>query len=109
MLLNCVPDQVDQAQGVFNEQLLLQLETDLLLSLMMMQLTASIPDSTPGAQAARDAACLLCGGPLHGLWRAARLHKMPEPDAWHYTGPQALQLLPFPVDPQPPAPLQSQQ
>jgi hypothetical protein len=86
---------LNQAQGFFSDQLLLQLETYLLLNLAMLRLTESVPGSYPGAQAAREAASLLCHGPLHSLWMAARLHKLPEPAA--YTGPQlALQLLPSP-------------
>jgi hypothetical protein len=95
-----VSAQVDQAHGVFDAQLLLQLETDLLLTLAMLQMTANIPDSCPGAQAACEAAYMLCCGPMHGVWSEARLAKLPETA---YTGPQlALQLLP--QQPQQPSP-----
>jgi hypothetical protein len=86
--------QVDQANGAFSAQLLQQLETDMLLGLVVMQLTASIPDSHPRAEEARDLACELGScDPLHSFWMVAGLHQLPRPAA--YTGPQlALQLLP---------------
>ena len=99
--------QVKLAQGAFSAQLLLQLETDMLLSLAMLQLTASIPDSNPGALVAREMACQLCScGALFQLWQGTNLHQLPRPAA--YTGPQlALQLLPSPFK-QPPLPQQQQ-
>jgi hypothetical protein len=94
VLVVCV--QVEQAKGVLSAQLLLQLETDMLLNLMVRQLTASISDSHPGAQAARDAVYLLHAAPFRSLWRATSLHKMPRPAG--YMGPHvALQLLPLPL------------
>jgi hypothetical protein len=105
--------QVCQVQpSAFNAQLLLQMQTDLLLSLMLLQLTASIPDSHPGAQAARDLACQLCNfDALHSLWRATDIlgfHQLPRPAA--FTGPQlVLQLLPSPFEPQQSTPVQPQQ
>jgi hypothetical protein len=85
---------VDQAKGAFSAQMLLQLETDMLLSLAVLQLTASMPDSHPGAQAAHALACGFDGGPLHKLWIAADIHRLPRPAA--YSGSQvALQMLTF--------------
>jgi hypothetical protein len=100
---------VDYFRGAFSGQLLLQLETDLLLSLAVLQLTASLPDSHPGAQEAREVACQLCScEPLRNLWRLDGLHKLPRPAAC--TGPQlALQLLPSPLDAQQSAPELRQQ
>jgi hypothetical protein len=96
---------VDQAKGAFSAELLLQLETDLLLALALLQLTASIPDSYPGARAARDMACQLCNfASWQTLSFATDFHKLPRPA--NYTGPQlALQLLPCRNAPQ----LQQQQ
>jgi hypothetical protein len=104
--------QADEAKHAFSAQLLLQLETDLLLSLATLQLTASIPDSHPAALAARDAACQLCNyDALHTLCSAASLHQVPRPAAC--TGPQvALQLLVSPfltAESQQLAPVLSQQ
>lgn len=55
--------QVHQAKGAFSPQLMLQLETDMLLTLAVLQLTAGIPDSYPGARSARELAYreLNCG------------------------------------------------
>ena len=90
--------QVDQAKGAVSAQMLLQLETEMLLNLMVRQLTASIPDSYPRAQAAREAVYQLHAAPFARLWHATSLHKLPRPAA--YTGPQvALQLLPSPLQP----------
>jgi hypothetical protein len=102
--------QVEQAKGVVSGQLLLQLETDLLLTLVVRQLTASILDSHPGAQAAREVAYHLNAAPFARMWRATSLHKLPQLAT--YTGPQvALQLLPSPLLPlsPPPRPLPPQQ
>jgi hypothetical protein len=89
---------VEQAKGVVSGQLLLQLETDMLLNLMVRQLTTSIPDSYPGAQAAREGAYQLYAAPFSKIWHATSLHKLPQLSG--YTGPQvALQLLPSPLQP----------
>jgi hypothetical protein len=73
--------------------MLLQLETDMLLSLALMQLTASIPDSSPGAEAARAAVVRLQCEPLSRVWQVAGHHMLRRPTA--YRGPLlALQLLP---------------
>jgi hypothetical protein len=86
--------QVEQA-GAISGQLLLQLETDML---MVRQLTACIPDSHPGAQGAHEAAYQLHASTLWDLWHATSLHKLLLPAT--YTGPQvALQLLPSPLQP----------
>ena len=104
--------QVNQAKGAFDAQLLLQLETYLLLSLTVMQLTDSIPDSHPWAQETRALAYQVCNcEPLRLLWHGCGLHKLPRPAT--YMGPQlALQLLPSPHDQQqspPQLPQQEQQ
>jgi hypothetical protein len=101
--------QVKLAQGAFSAQLLLQLETDMLLSLAMLQLTASIPDSNPGAPLACEMACQLCScGALFQLWQGTNLHQLPRPAV--YYGPQlALQLLPSPFKQPPPQQQQQQQ
>ena len=72
----------------------------MLLGLLVMQLTASIPDSHPSALKARDLACELSRcDPLHIFWSAAGLHQLPPLQA--YTGRQlALQLLPSQLRPQ---------
>jgi hypothetical protein len=86
--------QVNQAKGAFTAQLLLQVETYLLLHLTVLQLTASIPDSYPGVRPARDVVCLLDCEPLYSLCRAAETRCVKQEA---YTGPQlALQLLPSP-------------
>ena len=101
---------VTNAKGAFTAQLLQQLETDMLLSLTVVQLTANIPDSYPGAQAARDLACQMCGfDPLYSFWCVGGLHQLPRPA--DYKGPLlALQLLPSLLRPQlPPEQLQPPQ
>jgi hypothetical protein len=65
ILISCA--QLNQPNSAFSAELLLQWETALLLNLAVLQLTASIPDSYPGAQAVRDHACLFAGcDPLIG-------------------------------------------
>jgi hypothetical protein len=92
-----VPLQVNRAKGAMSTKLLRQLETHLLLHLVLLQLTASIPDSFPGAQPARDMVCRLKCESLYDLFydiekRCVRLHQHAP-----YMGPQlALQLLPLP-------------
>ena len=89
---------MEQAKGAVSGQLLLQLEADMLLNLMVRQLTASIPDSYHGAQAAREAAYQLHATPFSRLLHATSLHKLPHLSG--YTGPQvALPLLPSPLQP----------
>jgi hypothetical protein len=89
--------QVDQADGAFSAQLLPQVETYLLLHLMLLQLTASIPDSYPGAQPARDMVCRLYCGPLYDLYSGMEQRCVKLPKQGACLGPQlALQLLPWP-------------
>jgi hypothetical protein len=99
--------------GTHNDRLLLQLETDMLLGLMVHQLTASIPASHPGAQAVHDETRHLgCPRMLSLMWSKADLHQLPLPAA--YTGPQlALQVMPCllgaPTPPETDQPQQPQQ
>jgi hypothetical protein len=99
-------EQLFSSSSLASTQLLLRLETDMLLGLAVQQLTASIPDSYPGAQAARDTACQFqCSG-LLTLWNKAPagcLHMLPLPAA--YVGPQlAIQVTLSPLGPpRPPA------
>jgi hypothetical protein len=97
LMLLCI--QVEEAKGALSAQLLLQLETGLLLSLAVLQLTFGIPDSHPAAQAARDLACQLCScHALLPMCPATGRYQLSRPAA--YTGPQlALQLLPSPLQP----------
>jgi hypothetical protein len=94
--------QVDQlgAQGAYNTHVLLQLETDLLLRLLLLQLTASIPNSLSGTKAACQLGCQLCDSHwLQSLWHANSMHLLSHPT--EYSGPQvALQVLPLPRMPQ---------
>jgi hypothetical protein len=105
--------QVDEALGTREDvdaQLLLQVETDMLLGLVVHQLTASIPDSYPGALGVRQwAFCHLnCSSLLKVFERTkSGLHQLPLSAA--YTGPQlTLQVMPSPLGP-PAAVLHGQQ
>ena len=99
---------MEQAKGVFSGQLLLQLETDMLLHLAVLQLTASIPDGHAWPPVVSAATCLLCCAPLQNLWQAVNLYQLPQPAG--YTGPQlALQLLPSLLGPRPAPELPRQQ
>ena len=103
-------NELSTSSGATSTQLLLQLvETDMLLGLAVHQLTASIPDSYPGAQAAREAAFKLSKSALLELSQSSiSLHRLPLPAP--YTGPQlALQIMPSPLGPPAPAALQQVQ
>ena len=91
--------------GTANAQLLLQLETDMLLGLAVHQLVATMPASFPKQHALSELACRLKCSALASLRVKANLHKLPLPAA--YTGPQlAVQVMPSPLGvPPPPTPL----
>ena len=93
--------------GASNAQLLLLLETNMLLSLAVNQLTASIPDSCPGAIEARTQAWCL-NKALQYVSHKVNLHQLSLPAA--YTGPQlAPQVMPSILGPPPSAALQQGQ
>mgnify|MGYP001806604949 CR=1 FL=1 len=79
--------------GHSHAQLLLQLESDMLLSLTMQQLAASIPASHPAAESLREVACQLTCSALESLQASGDiLYQLPLATA--YTGPQlALQVM----------------
>jgi hypothetical protein len=84
--------------GATNDQLLQHVETDMLLGLAVHQLTASIPDSYPGAKDVRELVCQLGCSALYSLWSKTSLHQLPLPAA--YTGPQlALHVMRSPLGP----------
>jgi hypothetical protein len=91
--------QVDEALGLDSApspQLLRHVETDMLLGLAVQQLTASILDSYPQAQEAREKACQLKCAPLSRLFVKTGLHRLPLSEG--YPGPQlALQVMPSPA------------
>ena len=91
--------QVDEALGLDSApspQLLRHVETDMLLGLAVQQLTASILDSYPQAQEAREKACQLKCAPLLRLFVKTGWHRLPLSEG--YPGPQlALQVMPSPA------------
>jgi hypothetical protein len=94
--------------GASNAQLLLQLETNMLLGLMVHQLTTSILDSYQASRSVRDTACKLRCSAVSCLSAKISLHKVPL--SAPYTGPQlALQVIPSPLGPPPPHQSQQQQ
>lgn len=91
LLLAMQVEHLSTPCGASNARLLQQMEMHMLLTLMVHQLTASIPASYPGAKEARIRACYLNCTP--SLWPTTSLHRLPLPAA--YTGPQlALQAMP---------------
>jgi hypothetical protein len=86
-------------------ELLLHIETDLLLGLAVHQLTASIPSSYLGAKDVRSRAQKLGCTLLRMLWEETSLHVLLVPAA--YKGPQlALQIIPSPLLPPLPQPIE---
>jgi hypothetical protein len=94
--------------GPSSTELLRHIETDMLLGLVVHQLTASIPDSDPMVTTVtvkdiRAVGHRHAGTPLRKLWHKTSLHQLPLPAP--YTAPQlALQVMPSPLGP--PAPTQ---
>jgi hypothetical protein len=99
LVLHIHPCSVPQVQhwstpfGGPTTELLRHIETDLLLALVVHQLTASIPDSYPTAKNIRNRAHEHGCTPLRKLWHKTSLHHLPIPAP--YTGPQlALKVMP---------------
>jgi hypothetical protein len=84
--------QVEQAQGQpLSQQPLLQMEARMLLTLVVLQLTAGLPAEHQAALTAQ-----LPQFPLYSIYRSQGLHNVPLAAA--YTGPQlALQVWPTPA------------